>query len=90
MSNNSKNNPLGLLAFLALVLEAVCMTIMLVNRFAGLDIPTSILLTIANVFLLIVIFCVAWSYARTLHTCWKILFFVMLILTIAGLVVPLF
>lgn len=88
MSKDSKNNLLGLLAFLAIVITAVCLAIESLNKIAGLNIPTGILPTVELVFLLVVVFATAWSYARTLHTFWKVLYWVVLILTIAGLVLP--
>ena len=88
MGKESKNNFLGLLAFLAIVITAACLVIETTNKLASLNIPTGILPTIELVFLLVVVFATAWSYARTLHTFWKVLFWVILILTIAGFVLP--
>ena len=87
MGKDSKNNPLGLLAFGAILISAAISVILLLNKFAGLNIPTGVLQTISTIFLLIVVYVTAWSYARTLHTFWKIIYWVMLILTIAGIVV---
>lgn len=77
--SSNTNNVLGLLAFIAIVVKAVSYLLGLFELgFIG---PLTF---IADVILVAVALLVAWSYAKTCSKGWRIVYFVILALVIAG------
>lgn len=83
----SSSNTIGLLAFVALLLSAICMIICAINSTGlltiGGQIP-SILQLISYVCLIIVVILAGWSYAASLSKTWRIIYIVIAVIAILG------
>lgn len=80
-SSSSSKNLLGLLAFVAIIVKAISYYLGLfeLNFLGTLTLVADIILTGTALL-------VAWSYAKTCGKSWRILYFVILILVLAGYV----
>ncbi len=84
---SGKGNITGVLAFVSLLLSAICMLILLINNSGlitiGGTIP-SLLNTISYICLVVVVILCGWSYASTLSKTWRIIFIIIAVLAILG------
>lgn len=76
----TNRNLLGMLAFASLLLSGINYALDL------LEVHTGILPTIAYALLLIVVLWTAWEFAKDLSQGWRIIYYIIAILVIAGFV----
>lgn len=82
-----ENNILGVLAFVSLLLSAICMLIVLINNTGWITIGGQIpnlLQLVSYICLVIVVIMVGWSYASTLSNTWRIIYIVIVVLAVLG------
>lgn len=76
----SKNKILGFIAFVVLFISCVCKIL------SAFNISIGILTIISDVCLLIVVIWTAYNFAKTCNKTWRIIFYVLAILSIVSLV----
>lgn len=86
MAKKSSKNFFGLLSFSALVIFLVCSLLNVLNEKLSLGIPTGTLNMLGTLFLLICVLWSAWTYASSCKKVWRIIYFIILILTILSFV----
>ena len=79
--NVGNKNLLGMLAFGSLLLSGICYVLDL------LEIGNGILPTLAYALLLIVVLWTAWEFAKDLSQGWRVTYYILAILAIAGFVI---
>ena len=91
-SSSSKRSVWGLnkISFWTIVAVTILYAIALILSACGVSVTAvSVLQGIATAIMIIIVAILAWKYVRPKQMIWKILYFVCLLIVIAGIIVPL-
>lgn len=81
------SNLIGVLAFVSLLLSAICMLVCLINNTGVITIGgqiISILQSVSYICLVVVVIVAGWSYASTLSKTWRIIYIIIVVLAVLG------